>query len=169
MVLDPKMDASQILAGAIRAEIEAAAFYTRLQGRIKNIVLIEKLKFLAFEEDQHRKILGRLYSQRYGQKPLEIPEKSPLPPIDSDLDEKSSVPDLFKTALRAEKNAEEFYREAGMKAEDKGSEKILAYLSRVERSHQFMIKSEIDLLTRYPDYYSIEDYHVGQDMFHIGP
>ena len=42
---------------AIRSEIDAAAFYTRLQGRVKNILLVQKLKFLALEEEHHRKIL----------------------------------------------------------------------------------------------------------------
>jgi len=169
MVLEQKLEASRVLAAAIRSEIDAAAFYTRLQGKIKNIVLIEKLKFLSFEEEQHRKILGRLFSQKFAGKPLELPDKSPLPPIGADLEENSSVLDLFQAALRAEQTAEEFYREAGLKTDDQAGRKILAYLSRVERSHQFVIKSEIDLLSKYPDYYNVEDYHIGQDFFHIGP
>ena len=52
---------------------------------------------------------------------------------------------------------------------DAGSRKILEYLSRVERSHFFMIRSEIDLLSRFPDYYDVEDFHLGQDLFHVGP
>jgi rubrerythrin len=169
MVLEQKLEAAQVLAAAIRSEVDATAFYTHLQSKIKNIVLIEKLKFLSFEEDQHRKILGRLFSQKFAGKPLELPDKSPLPPIAADLDENSSVLDLFKAALKAEQTAEEFYREAGTKSDDQASGKILAYLSRVERSHQFMIKSEIDLLSKFPDYYDVEDYHIGQDLFHIGP
>jgi hypothetical protein len=32
-----------------------------------------------------------------------------------------------------------------------------------------MIKSEIDLLQKFPDYYNVEDFHVAQDLFHVGP
>lgn len=31
------------------------------------------------------------------------------------------------------------------------------------------IASEIDLLAKYPDYYAVEDFHLGQDLFHVGP
>jgi len=77
--------------------------------------------------------------------------------------------DLFKLALKAEKMSENFYREAGERAGDKESKRVLGYLVRVERSHYFIIKSEIDMLDRFPDYYKVEDFHLGQDMFHVGP
>jgi hypothetical protein len=32
-----------------------------------------------------------------------------------------------------------------------------------------MLKSEIDLLEKFPDYYSVEDFHIAQDLFHVGP
>jgi rubrerythrin len=85
------------------------------------------------------------------------------------VEETISVLDLFKAALEAEKTAEEYYREGRAKMADAGSRKILEYLSRVERSHFFMIRSEIDLLSRFPDYYDVEDFHLGQDLFHVGP
>jgi hypothetical protein len=46
---------------------------------------------------------------------------------------------------------------------------MLAYLSRVERSHQAMLKSEIGLLEKFPDYYNVENFHIGEDLFHVGP
>lgn len=169
MTLDSKLRPHQVLAAAIRSEIEAAKFYAKLLGRAKNILLQKKLKFLVMEEKNHRKILERLYSQRYSDKKLKVPEKSVRPRLPVRLGEKSSLIDLFKAALKAEKFAEEFYKGAQKKAEDPDSQKILQYLSRVERSHYFLIKSEIDLLSRFPDYYDVEDFHLGQDLFHVGP
>jgi rubrerythrin len=160
---------SEALAVGIRSEIEAASAYRHLLERVKNQLLQEKLKFLVFEEEQHRKILERLFSQRFAGQELEIPEKSFLSAIHIALDEKSSVLDLFKQALIAEKMSENFYKETQNHAEDTGTKKMLQYLSRVERSHFFMIKSEIELLSRFPEYYDVEDFHVGQDMFHVGP
>jgi hypothetical protein len=32
-----------------------------------------------------------------------------------------------------------------------------------------MLRSEIDLLEKFPDYWNVEDFHVGQDLFHVGP
>jgi hypothetical protein len=60
-------------------------------------------------------------------------------------------------------------RPAGERAEAEAGRRILAYLGRVERSHQAMIRSELELLRKFPDYYSVEDFHIGQDLFHIGP
>lgn len=169
MSMDPGLAPHLVLAAAIKSEIDAEGFYSRLQARVKNIILVQKLKFLAFEEERHREMLTKLFGQRFPGSPLEVPGVSPLPPIGSTLGPDPSVLDLFKAALNAEEVSELFYEDAGQTAGDEGSRRILSYLGRVERSHAAMIRSEIDLLARYPDYYQVEDFHVGQDLFHVGP
>ncbi len=169
MSLDPELKPFEVIEVAVKSEIDAADFYSRLYDRVKNELLRGKLKFLIFEEKKHRKILEKLFSHRFPERDLQVPEKSFLPPIAADVGDEASVLDLFQAALQAEKTSEEFYKEAGEKAEDETSRKILTYLSRVERSHYFAIQSEIDLLEKFPDYYNVEDFHFGQDMVHIGP
>ncbi len=169
MALSAKLKPSEVLAVGIRSEIAAADFYAKILGRVKNVLLQQKLKFLVLEEKKHRKILERLYSQRFPDVRFRIPPKAALPPLPTKVARRSSVLELFKIALKAEKDSETFYRESGRTAEDTGSRKILEYLTRVERSHYFLIKSEIDLLSRFPDYYNVEDFHLGQDLFHVGP
>ncbi len=164
-----KLSPSEVFGVAIKSEIEAAQAYSRFYEMVKNEILKMKLKLLLSEEKKHRRTLEKLFSQRFPGEELEIPEKSFLPPIKISKAKKFSVLDLFKLALKAEKMSEEFYREAGEQAEDKESKRILGYLVRVERSHYFIIKSEIDMLDRFPDYYKVEDFHLGQDMFHVGP
>ena len=169
MAIDPSLKPWQVIGVAIRSEVDAAAFYTRLQERVKNVLLLQKLKFLAMEEEHHKKILEKLFGQRFSDKTMEVPEKSLMPPIGASLGPDPSVPELFQAALKAEETAEAFYEEAGMRSEEEASRRILAYLGRVERSHQAMIKSELDLLNRFPDYYDVEDFHIGQELFHVGP
>jgi rubrerythrin len=169
MVLDARLRPDEILAAAIRSEIQAADFYGGILERVKNVLLREKLKFLVLEEKKHRRILERLHADRFPDRELRVPETSGPRLPGASVGEKSSVLDLFKAALEAEKIAEAFYRDARSAMTDAGSRKILGYLSRVERSHFFMIRSEIDLLSRFPDYYDVEDFHLGQDLFHIGP
>jgi len=91
------------------------------------------------------------------------------PPIAVSVGADPTVPALFEAALKAEETAEAFYNEAGGRAEDEAGRKILAYLGRVERSHQAMIKSELELIQKFPDYYNIEDFHIGEELFHVGP
>jgi rubrerythrin len=167
--LSSRLSPAEVLGVAIKSEIEAAAAYTSLNEKVKNEILKMKLKYLVLEEKKHRRILEKLFSQRFRGERLEIPEKSFLPPVKVSKAKKLSVLDLFKLALKAEKMSEEFYREAGKQAKDKESKRILGYLVRVERSHYFIIRSEIDMLDRFPDYYKVEDFHLGQDMFHVGP
>ncbi|NIO49704.1 MAG: hypothetical protein GTN73_09770 [Candidatus Aminicenantes bacterium] len=164
-----KLSPAEVLGVAIKSEIEATEAYSRLHKKVKNEILRMKLNLLISEEKKHRRILERLFSQRFPEEKLKIPAKSFLRPIEATKGIKFSVLDLFKLALEAEKMSEEFYREADEQAEDKESKRILGYLVRVERSHYFIIKSEIDMLDRFPDYYKVEDFHLGQDMFHVGP
>lgn len=169
MPIDKNLAAWQILGVAIRSEVDAASFYTRLQGRVKNILLVQKLKFLALEEEHHKTILERLLGQKYPGRPTDVPESSLMPPIGVSLPADPSVPALFEAALQAEKTAEAYYNEAAARVEDEAGRRILAYLGRIERSHQAMISAEIDLIAKFPDYYSVEDFHIAQDLFHVGP
>jgi len=169
MSIDKNLAPWQILGVAVRSEIDAAAFYARLQGRLKNVLLIQKLKFLALEEEHHKKILEHLLAQKYPDQPKDVPESSLMPPIGVALPADPTVPALFEAALAAEKTAEAYYNEAAGRVEDESSRRILSYLGRVERSHQAVINSEIDLIRKFPDYYSAEDFHIGRDLFHIGP
>jgi rubrerythrin len=169
MAIDKNLAPWQILSVAVRSEIDAAAFYTRLQGRIKNILLIQKLKFLALEEEHHRRIIEKLLGQKYPGRPQDAPASSLMPPIGVSLPAEPSVPALFEAALEAEEAAEAYYTEAAGRVEDEAGCRVLSYLGRIERSHQAMIKAELDLVARFPDYYSVEDFHIGQDLFHVGP
>ena len=169
MAIDKKLRAWEILGVAVRSEVDAAAFYTRLQDRVKNVILVQKLKFLALEEEHHQKMLERLLGQKYPDEPKDVPASSLMPPITAAVGVEPTVPALFEAALKAEEIAEAFYNEAAGRLEDEAGRKTLAYLGRVERSHQAMIRAELELLRKFPDYYSVEDFHIGQDLFHVGP
>lgn len=169
MAIDKSLTAWQVLGVAIRSEVDAAAFYTRLQGKVKNVLLVQKLKFLALEEEHHKKILERLLGQKYPDKPRDVPASSLMPPIGVSLAAEPAVPELFEAALQAEVIAESYYNEAAERLEDEAGRKVLAYLGRVERSHQAMLKAELELIQKFPDYYDVEDFHVAQDLFHVGP
>lgn len=164
-----KMNAWEILSVAVRSEEDAAGFYAGIRKRVKNELLIDKLDFLIREEGRHKVMLERLFAKKFPDKPNIFPPGAALPEISGTLSNESPVVDLFQTALKAEKTAEDFYMDAAKGIKDEESRHILAYLGRVERSHQAMIKAEIDLLEKFPEYYNVEDFHLGQDLFHIGP
>lgn len=168
MSIDPRKKAPEIMGIAVRAEMDAAAIYRGLIGRVKNEVLRQKLDFLAKEEDRHKVLLERLFKDKYPGRTLHVPDAARpakgIPPVET-----MAVVDLFKLAMGKEKEAEAYYQDAKVKIEDPAAKKMLDYLSRVERSHYYMLKSEVDLLQAFPDAYDVEDFHIGQDLFHVGP
>jgi rubrerythrin len=167
MTIDASLKAPEILGLAVRSEIDAAAIYRGLHGRVKNEVLKQKLDFLAREEERHKVILERLFKDKFPGQALQVPGaggQEPSVPAGEAL----SVLDLFTLAMGKEQQAEEFYRDAKSKIEDPAGQRMLDYLSRVERGHYYMIKSEIDLLQVFPEAYDVEESHIGQDLFHVG-
>ncbi|MCX6560882.1 MAG: ferritin family protein [Candidatus Aminicenantes bacterium] len=168
MTIDPKLKAADVYPFAIRAELDAAALYRGLWERVRNEALRQKLNFLAKEEDRHTAILDRLFRDHFPGRKLVVPAAARGPRKPVLVDDATAVVSLFKLAMQKEKEAEEYYKSAKAQAEDGQAKRILDYLARVERSHYFMLKSEIDLLERFPDYYNVEDANEGQDLFHIG-
>jgi len=169
MTITASSKPTEIMAVAVRAEMDAVAIYNGLRGRVKNEVLRQKLSFLADEEVRHKAILERLFADKFPGETLRLPESGAVPAKSVPLDEAASVLDLFKLAMAKEKEAEEFYKESKKSITDSPGRKILDYLSRVERSHYFMLKSEIELLEKFPEYFDVEAFHTGQDLFHVGP
>jgi rubrerythrin len=169
MKLDSRWKPQDVLALAVKSEIEAAALYTALLEKVSSLLLRRKLEFLIFEEKKHRSILERLYSQRFAGLPLNLPSTSFLPASLRVNPETLGVPQLFQTALQVEKYSEDFYKSAAKIIGDEAGRKMLEYLARVERSHYFLIKSEIDLLEKFPDSYKIEETDLGEDRIHVGP
>ncbi|MCX7975170.1 MAG: ferritin family protein [Candidatus Aminicenantes bacterium] len=163
------MKAMDILALAIKSEIEAAKFYRKLARKIKAEFLKKKILFLALEEKKHQAILRRLSRQRFGTAPSIFPEQGIEPGFKVTSTKGLKVAELFKLALEAEKAAEAFYRQGREKVEDSQAQHILNYLSRVERSHAALIKSEMDLIERFPEGYDVAAFHLGDELMHIGP
>jgi len=154
---------------AIRAEIEAAEIYRGLHGRVRNEALRLKLDFLAREEDRHKAILERLFKDHFPGRALVVPAAGQGPKKSVPVGETSSVLELFKLAMAKEKEAEEYYEGAKAAVEDARIRHILDYLGRTERSHYYMLQSEIDLLIAFPEYYNADEANEGQDLFHVGP
>lgn len=169
MKLSSRLKPHEVLAAAVKSEADAAGLYAAIKEKVRSRLLLRKLDFLIFEEKKHRTILERLYAQRFAGIPLVLPKASFLPASLRVNPAGLSVPLLFKTALKAEKYSEEYYLAARASMKDASSRKILEYLSRVERSHYFLVKSEIDLLERFPDSYKVEEAHLGEDLVHVGP
>ena len=169
MSLPGDLSPHEIYSIAIRAEIEAHDIYERAAGKVKNGSLKDKLNFLAREEEKHRKILEEIYSEKFPDLELALPDRNFLPKIDLALSEESTVQVLFEVAMEWERSSGEFYEKLSEKAEDQGSRAVLISLSAAEWGHYHLIKSEYDMIKAFPSYASTKDFATGEDFLHIGP
>jgi rubrerythrin len=159
----------EVLGIAIQSEIEAAKLYERMERKIKNVDLKEKLEFLKGEEEKHRSIFEDIYRKRYPDVELILPEKSMVPMMDGALTKEMSLQELFEVALKAEKISEEFYTDLARKSKDVSGTSMLNYLSGIERGHYNLLKNEYDMVIAFPAYAETEEFLMSERLTHVGP
>lgn len=142
----------KLLGYAVRAEIDSNRIYTRLARRLKNPLLKEKFLILAFEEKKHKEVLENLFDSLYHGENIEVPDvvdEKLLPAVH--LRPSSSLVEILYQAMEAEKSAQDFYTGLAKRVKPP-KQNILKYLSNVERSHYFMLRSEYAMAQQFEDY-----------------
>lgn len=143
---------NKLLGYAMRAEIDSDRVYTELSNRVKNSLLMEKFRLLAFEERKHKTVLDNLFDAMYPGDTPEVPEKVDPKLLPSVIIRPSSdLIDILRQAMEAEKAAQAFYAGLGKRVE-LAKKKIFQYLSKVERSHYLMLRSEYSMAQQFADY-----------------
>jgi len=169
MALNQALTALEVLGVAIKSEVEAASLYTYMAGQVRNASLVTKLNFLRQEEEKHRYMLEDMYKRRFPDVELQLPTKSLVPMIDEAAFSDLTIPELFQLAMKAEQISADFYSEEADRSQDEMGRTMLRYLSNVERGHYHMLETEYDLVSRFPNYYNADEFHLGDEMVHIGP
>lgn len=176
----------EALGVAIKAEIEAAEAYERLANLVKNRALKEKAHFLRGEELKHRALLEEAYARQFPDVELVLPSQSLVPrvkaePVLSEAEElegdlsvperrpESSVEGLLALAMEAEQASERFYADLARRSKSESARAMFQHLSRMESSHFHLLQVEHDLVTQFPDYYDVEEFHFGDELIHLGP
>ncbi len=141
-----------LIGYAVRAEIDSNKVYLKLSDRVKNPLLKEKFQLLAFEEKKHKEVLENLFAALYKGDELEIPahvDERLLPSVV--IKPSSALVDILHQAMQAEKSAQDFYASLAARVKS-DTRKILEYLSKVEKSHYLMLRSEYALAQQFEDY-----------------
>jgi rubrerythrin len=159
----------EALGIAIKAEIEAAETYERLANLVKNRALKEKAHFLQGEELKHRALLEEAYARQFPDVELVLPGQSLVPRVEPALEGEVSVPELLALAMQAEQASERFYADLARRSQSESARAMFQHLSRMEGSHFHLLQVEHDLVTRFPDYYNVEEFHFGEELIHLGP
>lgn len=185
MVNNVQLTPLEALGVAIKAEIEAAETYERLAHLVKNRALKEKAHFLRGEELKHRALLEEAYARQFPDVELVLPAQSLVPRADAapvlsgaeGSEDEVSVPELrpelveglLALAMQAEQASERFYADLARRSQSESARAMFQHLSRMESSHFHLLQVEHDLVTQFPDYYNVEEFHFGDEFIHLGP
>lgn len=161
--MDMSPEVPDLVAQAIRAEMEANEAYTELADQVDNFVLKDKFKYLAKEEAHHRAILERLFIESFPGTTLVIPQSSGAPRPNVRLSPENTLSDVLASAMEAEKAAEAFYMDLAKRFDDENRRDLLEYLGNIEAGHYHFLKIEHGMALRFEEY----DQHF--DMMHVGP
>ena len=153
----------ELIAIAIKAEIESNGSYSRLADQVDNFVLKDKFRYLATEEEGHRQILEKLFRESFPDMELVLPEHSNAPIVNVTLSGENLLSDIMEQAMDAEKAAEEFYKGLAERFEDEERKGLMNYLANIEQGHHYFLNIERQRALRY------ETYDQEFPMMHIGP
>lgn len=149
---------------AIKSEIEAHTIYNKIAKSVKNIMLKDRLEFLAKEELKHQEFFEKLFKSTFPDEELVLPEESPVPLPEIEFDsEMVLLSDILSAAMDAEMAAYEFYNELSKLIDDKAASNTLKYIASMEMGHYGLIEIERDLAKER------EDYEIEWGMMHVGP
>ncbi len=156
------LDLENLLEIAIKSEIDAAENYNKMAEMTGIYLLKDKFKFLANEEMGHKNLLEKLFKKKFPDREIVLPEESKISFPEFRTDDKTQLSDILKKAMEAEKMAADFYKK--MEKDMEGEEKAIAkYLSSMEESHYYLLKSELEIA------YNFELYDEVHEMMHTGP
>jgi rubrerythrin len=159
----------EILGIAIQSEIEAARYYQKIKRVVRSSSIKDKLNFLVGEELKHRKILVDYYRLKFpGIRLAKLPALLvPHPAVTGKG--KVKVSELLKAAMEAEQATENFYLAIARRADDVPGRSLLKYLAKVEDSHYFLLKNELDLMERGREMKEMKILYQADEAVHFGP
>jgi len=137
----------EIYLAAIKSETEANEIYTRLSSKAGNELLKAKLKRLAENENTHATLLIKMFLNEFPGKPINIPEKSPVPMPGMKDPDSASVYDVLESAKEAEWAAAEFYGAFSELVKDDNEKAItLEIFYTMELGHLRLLEIELDYM-----------------------
>lgn len=155
----------ELLITAIKSEIDSKNFYMKLSKKTKNGLLIDKLLFLANEEEKHRLFVEDIYKNHFPNNEIIFKNTNPVPLPELVIkNDNMSLGELLKEAMNAEKAASDFYNNLSERFE-KGSKinNTLVYFSDMEIGHFKILEMEKESMDRF------EEADIYWPMVHAGP
>lgn len=133
--MDANLAAAEIVAAAVRAEREAALFYSMLADMVGEPEVAERMRSLAADEEGHARDLVDLHVALTGR----APQSMAVPAPEGDLNlldfGARTLRELLEHVLASEQRAASTYEYQAREAEDGSQERIWRMLAETERGH----------------------------------
>ncbi len=154
-----------LILTAIMSEIESKNVYSKIANTVKNFMLKDRFRFLAGEEEKHRKFFEWMFKKNFPDKKIVLPEKTPVPLPEIKIDtENLPLSDIMESAMQAEWAAHNYYNRIAAKFDKKPEVKnMLLYIASMEMSHYRILEVERENALRF------EDFDAEWPMMHVGP
>lgn len=156
-----------LLATAVKSEINSREVYEYLAERSENFVTVERFQFLAAEEEKHERFVRMIHERSFGGKELDVPDKSPVPMPFIRFNDDMKDSEIIQQAMEAEIAARDFYKQISEKAEEEGKDdeivRTMEYLSGMEQNHYNILESERERIAEF------EEFDQYWPEMHIGP
>jgi rubrerythrin len=160
-----KYTLEDLLLAAMKSEMESNTVYIKIAEQVKNGLLKDKLKFLAKEEEKHRKFVEQVYKAKFPRKKFTIPKTTPVPlPKLIIPNEDTQLGVVLNSAMQAEQAAHDFYQSLSKQfTKDKRICNTLSYFADMELQHYKILEIEKESMDRF------EEADVYWPMVHAGP
>ena len=133
------------LSMALAMERGAVRTYTGLAKVTESRLACAKFRYLAEEEREHARILGRLRKNlKRPRNPQELPRAFSEAPLPMDGDSMAAV---LRGAIRAEQEAREFYKSCADRCHRATARGVFKFLAEQEAGHEQELKAELRLLS----------------------
>ena len=158
-----KFELKDLLMVAIKSEVGSRDVYLKLKDRVDNLLLKERFKFLADEEEKHKMYIEKIYREKIKEEIPPLPEKSMVPLPEIMVSEDMPISEILQGAMDAELAAREFYLALSNRFEESPEiKKMLQVFADMELGHYRLLEIEKQLAEKFEDYEAMwPDFHVG--------
>lgn len=160
-----KYSLEELLLASFKSEQDAEKIYRRLAEESRNMMLQDKIKFLAQEEVKHQAYFANEYKRIFPEREMVVPGESPVPLPGIVIPEGAyQLGDIFSQAIEAEEAACDFYTAFAEKYKKESYlYKFLLYIASMEKGHAKLLEIELDNIQAF------EDRDFIWSMAHVGP
>lgn len=135
----------QLLATAIKTEVESAQAYRSLLDKDLPKETRSKIEELVSQEEEHEESFRSIFQDFFPRDKASLPQRSDIE-ASPDIPQAASPEKVMEKAMEMEREAEKFYSDLIDEFEDKEIRRLMGYLAANEREHYEILKEELSKL-----------------------